>query len=132
MMHGVAPSNPNLKSMRSLDYLSRRIITIRSSSTTFKNVHGILNTVSWGILMLIGATNARNLTRFESADPLWFYLHVSCQLLAYILGGFGGFVTGIVLGKRSHGIEHSSYKIIGIALFCLAIKQVFDGLVRPC
>jgi hypothetical protein len=58
-------------------------------------------------------------------------LHVSCQLQAYILGGLSGFGTGIFLGIRSHGIEHSCHKIIGIVLFCLATAQVFGGLVRP-
>jgi hypothetical protein len=81
--------------------------------------------------MPVGAVIARYLKRFESADPLWFYLHVSCQLLAYILGGLAGFGSGIFLGARSHGIEHSSHKIIGIVLFCLATAQVFGGLVRP-
>ncbi|KAG6737993.1 hypothetical protein POTOM_059528 [Populus tomentosa] len=131
MMHSVAPSSPNVKSMGSLDFLSGRIKATRRSSTTLKNVHGILNTVSWGILMPVGAVIARYLKKFESAGPLWFYLHVSCQLLAYILGGLSGFGTGIFLGKRSHGIEHSCHKIIGIVLFCLATAQVFGGLVRP-
>ncbi|KAJ6422024.1 hypothetical protein OIU84_027040 [Salix udensis] len=131
MMHSAGPSSPNVKSMGSLDFLSGRVKARRSSSTTLKNVHGILNTVSWGILMPIGAVIARYLKRFESADPLWFYLHVSCQLLAYILGGLSGFGTGIVLGRRSPGMEHSCHKIIGIVLFCLATTQVFGGLVRP-
>ncbi|KAJ6394440.1 hypothetical protein OIU77_023617 [Salix suchowensis] len=131
MMHSVAPSSPNVRSMGSLDFLSGKITATRSSSATVKNIHGILNTVSWGILMPTGAIIARHLKKFESADPLWFYMHVSCQLLAYVLGGLGGFVTGIVLGKRSHGIEHSSHKIIGIILFCLATAQVFGGMVRP-
>ncbi|KAG5227743.1 cytochrome b561 and DOMON domain-containing protein [Salix suchowensis] len=119
MMHSVAPSSPNVKSMGTLDFLSGRITTRRSSS------------ISWGILMPIGAVIARYLKRFESADPLWFYLHVSCQLLAYILGGLAGFGSGIFLGARSHGVEHSCHKIIGIVLFCLATAQVFGGLVRP-
>lgn len=83
MMHSVRPSSPNVKSMGCLDFLSGRVKATRSSSTTLKNVHGILNRVSWGILMPIGTVIARYLKRFESADPLWFYLHVSCQLLAF-------------------------------------------------
>uniref|UniRef100_A0A6N2LRU0 Thioredoxin domain-containing protein n=1 Tax=Salix viminalis TaxID=40686 RepID=A0A6N2LRU0_SALVM len=67
----------------------------------------------------------------EKIPVLWFYLHVSCQMLAYILGGLSGFGTGILLGTRSPGMEHSCHKIIGIVLFCLATTQVFGGLVRP-
>jgi short subunit fatty acids transporter len=55
--------------MGSLDFLSGRIKATRSSSTTLKNVHGILNTVSWGMLMHVGAVIARYLKRFESAGP---------------------------------------------------------------
>ncbi|CAK7338964.1 unnamed protein product [Dovyalis caffra] len=131
MMHSVAPSSPNVRSMGSLDFLSGRITSTRSSPSTLKIVHGILNTVSWGILMPIGAIIARYMKRFESANPLWFYLHVSCQMLACILGVLPGFVTGIVLGLRSQGIEHTCHKIIGIVLFCLAMVQVLAGLFRP-
>ncbi|CAK7322522.1 unnamed protein product [Dovyalis caffra] len=130
-IHSVAPSSPNVKSVGSLDFLSGRITSTRSSSSTLKIVHGILNTVSWGILMPIGAIIARYLKKFESANHLWFYLHVACQLLACILGVLPGFVTGIVLGLRSQGIEHTCHKIIGIVLFCLAIAQVVGGLLRP-
>jgi hypothetical protein len=103
--------------IRSLDFFFGRIMTKRSSSSTMKNVHRILNTISWGILMPIRAIIARYLKRFEYADPLWFYLHISSQLLAYILGCLVGFGTRIFLGIRSHEIEHSSHKIIGIAIF---------------
>lgn len=44
---------------------------------------------------------------------------------------FGWICDGIVLGKRSHEIEHTSHKIIDIALFCFATTQVFGGLIRP-
>jgi formylmethanofuran:tetrahydromethanopterin formyltransferase len=49
----------------------------------------------------------------------------------YTPGGPRGFLTAIVHGKRSHVIEHTLHKIIGIALFCITTSQVFGGLVRP-
>ncbi|KAJ6421363.1 hypothetical protein OIU84_028691 [Salix udensis] len=48
MMHSVAPSSPNVRSMGSLDFLSGKITTTRSSSATVKNIHGILNTTLYG------------------------------------------------------------------------------------
>ncbi|KAL9405749.1 hypothetical protein Peur_002721 [Populus x canadensis] len=118
MMHSIAPSNPNVKSMGSLDFLSGRIKKTRSSSTTVKNIHGILNIVSWGILMTTRAINARHLKKFESVDPLWFYLHVSYQLLAYILGGF---MTGLFLAKGL--MELNIHRTRSLASPCSVLQQ---------
>ncbi|KAF3455314.1 hypothetical protein FNV43_RR05762 [Rhamnella rubrinervis] len=50
---------------------------------TIKNVHGFLNAISWGILMPTVAMLARHVKVFKGADPAWFYLHVTCQCVAY-------------------------------------------------
>ena len=84
--------------------------------------HGVLNAVSWGILMPIGAIMARYMKVF--ADPAWFYLHVACQLSAYIVG-VAGWGTGLKLGSDSPGITYHRHRNIGIALFCLATLQVY-------
>jgi len=86
-------------------------------------IHGILNAVSWGILFPIGAIIARYMRVFESADPAWFYLHVSCQFSAYVIG-VAGWATGLKLGNESEGIRFSAHRNIGIALFTLATIQV--------
>ncbi|GFY99614.1 hypothetical protein Acr_13g0010140 [Actinidia rufa] len=40
--------------------------------------HGVLNTVSWGIMMPLGFMTARYLKAVgPSTDPLWFYLHIA-------------------------------------------------------
>ncbi|KNA20238.1 hypothetical protein SOVF_054090 [Spinacia oleracea] len=95
-----------------------------------KNAHGVLNAISWGILMPLGAIIARYVKAFPSADPAWFYLHVSCQIVAYILG-VAGWGTGLQLGSDSPGIVYTLHRNIGIALFCLATLQVFALLLRP-
>ncbi|KAI3809693.1 hypothetical protein L1987_19291 [Smallanthus sonchifolius] len=41
--------------------------------------HGVLNAVSWGVLMPMGAM----------VDPAWFYIHVDCQIIAYGVGVAG-------------------------------------------
>ncbi|KAG6779225.1 hypothetical protein POTOM_015598 [Populus tomentosa] len=78
--------------------------------------------------MPIGAIIARYLKNFESADPLWFYLHISSQLLAYnILGCLVGFGIGIFLGTRSHEIFNNTKS----SALPYSTAQVFGGLVRP-
>lgn len=95
-----------------------------------KNVHGILNAVSWGILMPLGAMIARYLKVFKKADPAWFYLHVACQSSAYAIG-VAGWATGLKLGSDSPGVQYNTHRNIGITLFCLATLQVFALLLRP-
>ncbi|KAG8372306.1 hypothetical protein BUALT_Bualt12G0052500 [Buddleja alternifolia] len=93
-----------------------------------KNVHGVLNVVSWGILM--GAMEARYLKVFKSANPAWFYIHVTCQSSAYIVG-VAGFATGMKLGSKSPGVVHTSHRNIGITLTILGTLQAFTILLRP-
>lgn len=90
----------------------------------------MLNAVSWGILLPIGAITARYLKVFPAADPTWFYLHALCQSSAYI-AGVAGWVTGLQLGSKSAGIQYTAHRIIGIVIFCLATLQVSALLLRP-
>jgi hypothetical protein len=93
-------------------------------------IHGILNAVSWGILLPVGAIFARYLKTFHSADPAWFYLHVTCQLLGYAVG-VSGWATGINLGNESEGVTYTLHRNIGTAAFALATVQVLALLIRP-
>ncbi|KAG8047851.1 hypothetical protein GUJ93_ZPchr0008g12010 [Zizania palustris] len=94
-----------------------------SSLLRKRNTHGVLNAVSWGILLPMGAIFARYLKTFKSADPTWFYLHVACQLIGYAVG-VSGWATGIHLGNLSKGITYSLHRNIGIAVFALGTLQV--------
>lgn len=98
--------------------------------TKKKNIHGVLNIVSWGILFPLGVIIARYMKIFPSADPAWFYIHIGCQLSAYIIGVVG-WGTGLRLGSESEGIQFSSHRNIGITLFCLATIQIFALFLRP-
>lgn len=86
-------------------------------------IHGVLNAVSWGFLFPLGVIIARYMRVFPSADPAWFYLHVGCQLSAYVIG-VAGWGTGMKLGSESEGIQYSPHRNIGITVFCLATIQV--------
>ncbi|KAG8097220.1 hypothetical protein GUJ93_ZPchr0013g36921 [Zizania palustris] len=124
-------SEANLRSTLSLDFLSGQSTGGGSNSRLHRrNIHGILNAVSWGILIPLGAMIARYLRVFEAADPAWFYLHITCQLSGYILG-VAGWALGLKLGSESKGITYNPHRNIGMAIFCLATLQVFALLLRP-
>ncbi|KAK9681430.1 hypothetical protein RND81_10G001500 [Saponaria officinalis] len=124
-------TGPNVRSMASLNLLSGAATTMTTASgPSLRNIHGVLNAVSWGILMPTGAIIARYMRVFPGADPAWFYLHVGCQMSAYAIG-VAGWATGLRLGSQSKGVEHSLHRKIGITLFCLATLQVFALLIRP-
>jgi len=87
-------------------------------------VHGVLNAVSWGTLMPLGAMIARYLKVFKSANPAWFYLHVACQTSAYAIG-VAGWATGLKLGSEGSSVsQYDTHRNIGITLFCLGTLQV--------
>ncbi|CAH2079516.1 unnamed protein product [Thlaspi arvense] len=93
-----------------------------------RNTHGILNAVSWGVLMPLGAMMARYMKVFT--DPTWFYLHIAFQVSGYVIG-VAGWATGIKLGNDSPGTSYSTHRNLGIALFTFATLQVFALLLRP-
>ena len=81
--------------------------------------------------MPTGAMLARHVKVFKGADPAWFYLHVTCQCSAYVIG-VAGWGTGLWLGHKSSGIEYKGHKCIGCTLFALATIQVLVGrFCRP-
>ncbi|KAJ4968264.1 hypothetical protein NE237_014965 [Protea cynaroides] len=123
---------PNLNSMATLDLLKGAIGSTAGGDNKLRkrNIHGILNAVSWGILFPLGVIIARYLKTFRSADPAWFYLHVSCQCSAYVIG-VAGWATGLKLGNESKGVEYPLHRNIGISLFCFATLQIFALFLRP-
>ncbi|KAJ0988943.1 hypothetical protein J5N97_007299 [Dioscorea zingiberensis] len=126
--HEFGPQNLNAKA--TLDVINSLVETHADSTITEKNAHGVLNAVSWGILLPIGAIVARYLKAFRPEDASWFHLHVSCQLIGYAVG-VTGWVTGLDLGSKSKRVEYTTHRNIGMALFSLATLQVFALFVRP-
>ena len=94
----------------------------------FFQVHGVLNAVSWGILMPVGIIIARYLKVFKSAGPAWFYLHAICQTSGYVVG-VAGWATGIKLGSDSPGITYNTHRKLGITIFALGTLQVFSLVI---
>ncbi|KAF8043012.1 hypothetical protein BT93_A1373 [Corymbia citriodora subsp. variegata] len=127
-----ATSGANVQSVGTLDLLSGTTVGSGGSASPRqrrRNVHGVLNAVSWGTLMPMGALIARYLKVFQSADPAWFYLHVSCQASAYAVG-VAGWATGLKL-KSESSVNYNVHGNIGLALFILGTLQGFALLLRP-
>ncbi|KAE9622129.1 hypothetical protein Lal_00032434 [Lupinus albus] len=129
-IHGFASENLNAKGKLDLNGGKGFIGGGVDSRTKNKNIHGILNAVSWGVLFPLGVIIARYVKKFPSADPAWFYLHVGCQLSAYAIG-VAGWATGLKLGSESVGITYGLHRNIGIALFTIATVQIFALFLRP-
>jgi hypothetical protein len=129
-----AQNGNNMLSVSTIDFRTGE--TTASSGSDFnsrirkRNTHGVLNAVSWGILMPIGAMMARYLKVFKFANPAWFYIHVACQCSAYIIG-VAGWATGIKLGNDNPVTISEIHRNVGIALFALGTLQVFALLLRP-
>ncbi|KAL5717788.1 hypothetical protein ACHQM5_010753 [Ranunculus cassubicifolius] len=127
-------SGANVQSMGRIDFQSGQTTqTVGggvTSRTKRRNVHGVLNAVSWGTLMPLGAIIARHLKVAKSAGPAWYYIHVAIQTAAYSIG-VSGWATGLKLGSDSVGIEYDTHRNIGITLFVLGTLQVFALLLRP-
>ncbi|KAJ3674036.1 hypothetical protein LUZ60_006028 [Juncus effusus] len=131
---GHSTTGPNVESTSKLDFLSGQGSASSAGGSSSKlhrrNIHGVLNAVSWGLLMPLGIIIARYMRVFKTLDPAWFYLHITCQSTGYILG-VAGWGLGLKLGSESKGITFHSHRNIGTALFVFATLQVFALLLRP-
>ncbi|KAG6411902.1 hypothetical protein SASPL_124555 [Salvia splendens] len=96
-----------------------------------RNIHGLLNVISWGFMFPAGIVIARYLRVFPSANPAWFYLHVSCQVsgLWHRGGRLGAQASSLVVNRKASHIL--SNRNIGITLFALATLQMFALVLRP-
>ncbi|XP_050385078.1 cytochrome b561 and DOMON domain-containing protein At4g17280-like [Argentina anserina] len=135
-LHGNTPgmhsmSGPYLNSYGTLDFLSGKVeatSTHHSLMSPLKISHGIINSVSWGIVIPVGVIVARN---FKGFGPIWFKAHRSIQIFGS-LGAGAGIISGFVLGSMSPGIVYKQHKCIGITLLVLIIVQLLvASFLRP-
>ncbi|KAL6993954.1 hypothetical protein U1Q18_012063 [Sarracenia purpurea var. burkii] len=128
-------SGLHLQSIGTLNLSSGQVMASHGHGGDFKiklkAIHGALNTVSWGVMMPLGFMAARYLKAVgPTADPLWFYVHISLQLPGFVIGMVGG-ATGLLLGSKSSGIHHPCHMGIGITMFCLGLFQISAMILRP-
>ncbi|XP_071717351.1 cytochrome b561 and DOMON domain-containing protein At2g04850 [Rutidosis leptorrhynchoides] len=121
----------DLSSITTIDVLSGLSASGPNTNTkTLKLVHGIMNAISWGILLPIGAVTARYLRHVQSLGPTWFYVHAGIQLSAFLLGTVG-FAIGVHLGQMSPGQVYGLHRKLGFAAFLLGSLQTLALLFRP-
>ncbi|KAK7386051.1 hypothetical protein VNO78_32119 [Psophocarpus tetragonolobus] len=98
--------------------------------TRLRVIHGMLNAISWGILLPMGAMTARYLRHIQAVGPAWFYAHAVIQVFGFVLGTVG-FVIGIRLGQLWPGVQYRLHGKLGISVFCLGALQTLALLFRP-
>ncbi|KAF3662825.1 cytochrome and DOMON domain-containing protein like [Capsicum chacoense] len=131
--HGM--SGDNMKSFGTLDFHSGKTEVITHIKPNLRSkvkiAHGIINGVSWGMMMPLGVVLARlRYLPLPQLPALWFYLHIYCQSIAYVLGIVGGGL-GFYLRKQSPGgVKHTSHRYIGSALLVLATLQFLAHCLR--
>ncbi|WCJ26943.1 Cytochrome b561 and DOMON domain-containing protein At5g35735 [Euphorbia peplus] len=86
-----------------------------------KNVHGVLNMVSWGIMLPVGALFANAVKALEADFPPLIWLRILWGASTYAIG-VAGWATGMQLGNGSHG----AHRILGTLLFCFSTLQFFN------
>ncbi|KAL2635571.1 hypothetical protein R1flu_007052 [Riccia fluitans] len=124
-----ALSGENAESLSELDLSSGSVTQTKVANIDLKNKHGIINGLAWGIMFPMGILAARYMRPFKIFDPLWFYLHVFCQVSAYILG-VAGWGTGLRLGSLSES-ENDTHQSLATAMFTLATLQMTALILRP-
>nr|DAD25332.1 TPA_asm: hypothetical protein HUJ06_026796 [Nelumbo nucifera] len=118
------PSSDNLLPEHRVETsTSLNFATGQSSSagtgSTLKTAHGVLNILSWGILIVIGVIIARY---FKHYDPTWFYTHLTIQLAGFVLA-IAGIITGFILEDQISS-DVDTHKAIGILVLALGCCQV--------
>ncbi|KAJ6941129.1 hypothetical protein NC651_007040 [Populus alba x Populus x berolinensis] len=127
----IHPTTSNdLSSIATIDVLYGFSSAHKDDTRTLKTVHGILNAISWGVLLPIGAVTARYLRHTQALGPAWFYAHAGIQLSALLIGTVG-FATGIKLGELSPGVVYGLHRKLGFAAFSFGALQTLALLFRP-
>ncbi|KAK2995658.1 hypothetical protein RJ640_013615 [Escallonia rubra] len=123
-------TNNDLSSIATVDILSGMEAVGQSKIQSLKVAHGIINAISWGVLLPTGAVTARYLRHIQGLGPAWFYAHAAIQLSAFFLGTVG-FSIGVRLGEMSPGRVYGLHRKLGFAAFCLGSLQTLALLFRP-
>ncbi|XP_050219142.1 cytochrome b561 and DOMON domain-containing protein At3g25290-like [Mercurialis annua] len=93
-------------------------------------VHGIVNIMGWGFFMPIGVIIARYSKYPLGIKKRWFGLHVSCQMIGYILGTTG-WVIGLSLGTASKFYIFRTHRLYAMFIFSFTTLQMLALRLKP-
>ncbi|XP_021735204.1 cytochrome b561 and DOMON domain-containing protein At2g04850-like [Chenopodium quinoa] len=119
----------DLSSATTIDLLSG-VARHENDLKTLKIVHGVMNGISWGVMLPIGIIMSRYLRHIEALGPTWFYVHAGMQLTGFFLGTIG-FAIGLKLGELSPGKVYGLHRKLGFIAVCLGSLQTLALLFRP-
>ncbi|GMH09331.1 hypothetical protein Nepgr_011172 [Nepenthes gracilis] len=91
-----------------------------------KAIHGAVGMIAWLVLLPWGILIPRYL---KHHDPLWFYLHLSVQVLGYLFAVSTG-LSGLKLESDMH-VNVTPHKQLGMLIVLLATLQVCAICARP-
>ncbi|KAL5126322.1 Cytochrome b561 and DOMON domain-containing protein [Glycine soja] len=96
-----------------------------------RSVHGVLNIIGWGTLLPIGIITARYFRVFPFKwEPMWFNLHIGCQLTGFLVG-ITGWAIGLSLGHSSRYYTFHAHRNYGILIFTLSTVQMLAFRLKP-
>ncbi|EEF32920.1 cytochrome b561 and DOMON domain-containing protein At4g12980 [Ricinus communis] len=95
-----------------------------------RTVHGILNIVGWGAVLPAGVMIARYFKYPLDMNKWWFCLHVSCQIIGYILGTTG-WIIGLCLGSASKFYIFRTHRLYSMFIFAFTTLQMFALRLKP-
>jgi len=89
--------------------------------------HAICMLLGWGVLLPFGASVAAGL-RDRLGAPLWFRIHLGCQLAGLVIAISGVCIALVHFGPVS---EYGNHGKMGLAVMVLGILQPINGILRP-
>ncbi|XP_014503940.1 cytochrome b561 and DOMON domain-containing protein At3g25290 [Vigna radiata var. radiata] len=125
------------KTLRNVD--STEVIDLTDSNgrstgqyrSYLRTIHGVLNIIGWGTLLPIGIIIARYFRVFPfKYDPLWFNLHIGCQLTGFLVGTTG-WAIGLSLGHSSRYYTFRDHRTYGILIFTFSTIQMLAFRLKP-
>ncbi|PON41202.1 Cytochrome b561 and DOMON domain-containing protein [Parasponia andersonii] len=93
-------------------------------------IHGILNMIGWGTLLPAGVILARYFRKFPVDWKNWYFCHVGCQILGYVLGT-AGWAVGLWLGHASIHYSFKTHRLLAIFIFTFTTLQMLALRLRP-
>ena len=86
--------------------------------------HGMVGLVGWGAVLPFGAIIPRYVR--GKGGPLWFFLHISIQIVGFLLALSSVFLGGQLYNELlpEHRSSLKAHRPIGIVAFSLTILQV--------
>ncbi|KAE9614776.1 hypothetical protein Lal_00036094 [Lupinus albus] len=138
--YAIADGNQPLRHPTTLHNVdSTETINLTSSSgnstgqyrSYLRSVHGVLNMMGWGTMLPIGVIIARYFRVYPfKFHPMWFYLHISCQVCGF-LTGTAGWIIGLYLGHATRYYTFHTHRTFGILIFTLSTVQMLAFRLKP-